>query len=396
MKGRGRHLLSACLALAFLLSMCAPAYGGAKQDGERVYDPESSVSDAMGEFDFSGIQEFLREQSGESGWNLSFQEVMGDLMAGRLTTVVEKMLGALKNALFSEIQHSGILMGQIMVLGIFGAVFTNFSSVFNGSQISETGFFVTYLLLFTFLTASFFQSITIASDVVSDILGFMKILMPTYFLAVAFAGGSVSSVAMYEFTLWIITMAQWLIGQALIPLVRVYMLLVLAGHISKEDILTKLTDILEQVISWSLKTLLGLVLGFHLIQGLVLPYVDSMKNTTVQRLIGIIPGIGQGATAVTQLLLGSGVLIKNTMGMAGIVILLVMTAIPVMKLIILIFLYQCVAAVLEPVCDKRLVSCISAASKGHKLLLHMVGAAMLLFIITIAVVCAGTNVSYYA
>ena len=81
--------------------------------------------------------------------------------------------------------------------------------------------------------------------------------------------------AMYEFTLWIITAAQWLIGSGLIPLVRVYMILVLASHISKEEIISNLTELLEQIIGWGLKTLIGVVLGFHVIQGLVLPYVDS-------------------------------------------------------------------------------------------------------------------------
>ena len=121
-----------------------------------------------------------------------------------------------------------------------------------------------------------------------------------------------------------------------------------------------------------------------------------MKNSAVQKLIGLIPGIGQGASAVTQMILGSGVLIKNTMGMAAVIILLVIVAVPVMKLTVLMILYRCVAAVLEPVCDKRLVSCVLAAAKGHKLLLNMVMAAALLLIITVAVVCAGTNVSYYA
>lgn len=362
----------------------------------QVWADTNPVDQTMGEFDFGEIQAFIQEQGMEHGWNLSFQEVMKDLMAGDLIAVCEKLLTAVKQSLLSEIHNGGVLMGQILVLGIFSAVFTNFSSVFNGSQISETGFFVTYLLLITFLTTSFFQSIIIASDVITRILGFMKVLMPTYFLAVAFAGGAVSSAIMYEFTLGLIGIAQWLIGKLLIPLVRVYMILVLAGHISKENMLSKLTEILEQAVSWGLKTMLGVVLGFHLIQGLVLPYVDSLKNTAVQKVIGMIPGIGQGASALTQMVLGSGVLIKNTMGMAAVVILLILVAIPVLKLVILMLLYQCVAALLEPICDKRLVSCISGAAKGHKMLLHMVMAAAMLLIITVAVVCAGTNISYYA
>ena len=96
------------------------------------------VQDTMDNFDFPDIQDFINEQKGENGWNVSFQEGMKDLMAGHLFQVFEKFLGAIKNTLFAEIHNGGVLMGQIIILGIFGAVFTNFSSVFNGSQISET------------------------------------------------------------------------------------------------------------------------------------------------------------------------------------------------------------------------------------------------------------------
>jgi stage III sporulation protein AE len=59
-------------------------------------------------------------------------------------------------------------------------------------------------------------------------------------------------------------------------------------------------------------------------------------------------------------------------------------------------MYQCVSAIMEPVCDKRLVSCVCAAAKGQKMMVQAVMAAALLLVITVAVVCAGTNVTYYA
>lgn len=286
-------------------------------------------------------------------------------------------------------------MGQILALGILGAVFTNFSDIFSGSQISDTGFYVTYLLLFTMLLAGISQSIQVAADTVEEILTFMKVLMPSYFLVVAFAGGSVSAAAMYEFTLLIISVGQWLLGAVLIPAARVYLLLVFANHMAKEELLSRLTELTAQAIGWGMKTILGVVLGFHLIEGMVLPYVDSLKNGSVQKLVEMIPGVGQGAAAVTQMILGSGVLIKNTMGMAAVVILLMLIEVPVMKLAVLMLLYKCMAALMEPVCDKRLVKCVAAMAKGHKMLLQIVGTAAALLVITVAVVCGGTNVVYF-
>lgn len=368
------------------------SYGAEK--GDSSDDSGGTIfEEAMGQFDFRDIEAFIRGAKEEN--ELGFQEIMELLIAGELKTLCSRILQAFRKELFSEISIGGRLMGQILALGILGAVFTNFSDVFNGSQISETGFYVTYLLLFTMLTAGIGQSIQVAADVADVIWQFMKVLMPSYFLVVAFAGGSVSAAAMYEFTLIIISVGQWLLGTVLIPAARVYLLLVFASNMAKEEMLSRLTELVEKAIGWGMKSLLGVVLGFHLIQGMVLPYVDSLKNGSVQKLVGMIPGIGQGAAAVTQMILGSGVLIKNTMGMAAVVVLIILMAVPVIKLAVLMLLYKCVAALMEPVCDKRLVKCVSAAAKGHKMLLQIVITVGLLLVITVAVVCAGTNVTYY-
>ena len=68
---------------------------------------------------------------------------------------------------------------------------------------------------------------------------------------------------------------------------------------------------------------------------------------------------------------------------------------PIAKLAVLMLFYQLAAAVMQPVCDKRVVSCVSGVSCGHKLLLKIVVSSLLLFVIAIAITCAATNVNYY-
>ncbi len=365
-----------------------------RSESEPPHSEEQTKIFGLDDFDFSDVNRFLQKENGEP--SLTMEGVMEDLMEGNLGGLWRRMGNALKRSLFSEISLGSRLMGQVLALGFAGAVFTNFSTVFQGSEISETGFFITYLLLFTFLAASMMESMALTAEVVEDTLEFMGILMPSYFLAVAFAGGSVSAVVMYEFTLWVMAAGQWFLGTIILPLVKIYVLLAMAGNLVKEEFLSRLTELLGQAAGWGLKTLPGLVLGFHLIQGLILPYVDSLKQGAVEKAVSMIPGIGQGASAVTKLLVGSGVLIKNTIGAAAMVILMALIAMPVIKLLVLLVMYQCVAAVMEPVCDRRLVNCVMAAARGQKMMVQVVACGALILVITVAVVCAGTNVTYYA
>lgn len=366
-------------------------------EAEEEYDSdrEESYYDGMEE-EWKELDRFLEEELEVEGEDIRFSGVVKDLMRGHTESIGKWIITALRTVLFRETLHGSRLAGQLLALGMVGAVFTGFSDLFSGGQISETGFFLTYLMAFCVMAASFFESIAITCEVLERQVAFMKALMPSYFLAVAWSGASMTSAAWYEVVLLLISAVQWLYWKLLIPLIRVYVLLAMAGHMAREDMLSRMTELLKSGVAWGTRALIGVVLGFQLVQGMVLPYADAAKMTGVQKLLQVIPGVGQGAGAVSKMLLGSGVLIKNTMGAAAVVILLILSLLPIVKLAVLVFLHRSVAAIIQPIADKRLVACISSVAEGQKLLLMLVCSALCLFVITIALICSGTNVSYLA
>ena len=342
------------------------------------------------------IQEFLNSFSGTSRPDLSFSEMMEHLANGNLSEILKTYTEVLKRLLCSELTTNGELIAQIVVLALIGALFSGFAGIFGSGHVSETGFYVVYLLTMTFLSASFFASIRIAADVTKELLGFMQVLLPAYFLAVAAAGGALTSASVCGFTIGAIGVVQSTLSELLIPLMRIYMLMVMAGNLWKEDMISKLTELLGNFILWTMKTMFGVIVGFHVIQGMILPQADALKNASALKVAQMIPGIGGSLGAVSQIVMGSGILIKNTAGAAAVVILLILAVIPILKLAILMVLYYMAAAVMQPVCDKRLVSCMMGAATGHGLLLKLVGYSLALFVLTIAVLCVSTNAVWYA
>ncbi len=354
--------------------------------------PEMTFSD----FDVTQIQMFLDKLPDGAAEGMTFAEIMKMLVNGDLPELLSRAAGGLRQALFSEIRTNSGLMGQVVLLAFTGAIFSSFTGIFGSGHVSETGFYVLYLLTITFLAASFFASIRVADAVFHDIMEFMRALLPAWFLAVAMAGGAITSSAMCGFTIASIGLVQSIFSGLLVPLMRVYMMLVLAGNLYREDMISRMTGLLKMFIEWTVKALFGVVVGFHVIQGMVLPQADALKNASVMRVAQMIPGLGSGAGAVSQMVMGSGILIKNTAGAAAIVILLLLTAIPVIKLLVLMLLYETASAVMQPVCDKRLVACMSGTAEGHRMLLKMVGYSLALFGVTIALLCAFTNAAWYA
>lgn len=398
--GKIKKYIKKFIPILFATAIIFPGFyfqaAAAEEEQGETKSCEAEADNLLNDFDLAAIENFMNEESGNGSFSFTFKELIKELIKGNFSEVFHECLLTLRDSLFGEITKNGKWIGQVLILGLIGAVFANFSSIFSNSQIAETGFYVTYLLMFTFLASSFLTGISITKELLSHIIEFMQALVPTYFLAVSFAGGSITSAAGYGWMLFSISIVEWLVLRLLMPLLRIYILFVLAGHMVKEDIFSKMTDLLDSSIRWGLKTMMGVVLGFHLLQNLVTPYADALKNTSLQRFVSVIPGLGQGAAAVSQMVMGTGVLIKNSIGAGAVIILVLISAIPLLKLVILCLFYQGAAALLQPVCDKRMVACISEVGNGCRLLLSMAGAALLLFGVSLAIICTAANATYFA
>jgi len=340
----------------------------------------------LDEMDFGEINDTLDELLGEQSF--SFGEAVSQLLSGEIPLSWETVGQLVWDAMFSELNQHRKTAVQILVLIIVAAIFTNFINVFDKSQVADISFYVMYLLLFTILMKAFYSMSQITEDALDNVLTFMKILMPSYFIAATFASGSITGAAYYEITLVLITLIQWLMKYAVLPAVNLYVLFLLLNHLTVKEYLSKMADLLKTFIEWSLKTLGAAAIGFQIIQSLILPAVDSLKTAIVNKTAGAIPGVGNIFTGVAEVVLGSAVLIKNAIGVTGLIVLAFICIGPIVKTAVCVILYKVMTAVIQPVGDKRMIECVSAVGEGAGMLLKVLLYIALLFFITVAMVTA--------
>lgn len=360
------------------------AVGNVRAEEGAAENPGESQEKLLREFDFGEINEVLEDIFPEE--KLDFGDLVRELIGGNVKGAVQTGADLFKDKLFYEIHYNKDSMVHILLIAVIAAVFTNFSSVFQNQQISETGFYILYILLMTICISSFQIITQSVTDSLNVLLTFMKILGPVYFLGVAFAAGSVSAVAFYNLVLLLIFFVELLILNFLIPLIHVEIMIDILNNLSQEDYLSKLGELLHTVISWTLKTMLACVIGMNVIQGLLSPAIDSLKHSVVTRSAEAIPGIGDALGGVAEVVLGTAVLIKNGIGVAGAVICVVICLIPIIQIAVMTLMYKLAAALIQPVSDKRIVGCISSMGDGCRLVLRTVFTTGVLFLLTIAVV----------
>lgn len=385
--------------LCFLLCFFAVYVFLCAMPGERVCAAEISESDnslqeesqqkILEQFDFQELDEKLQEMFPEQ--KIEFGDVVEKLMSGDLMESGRTFLKFLSDQIFYEFRQNRENAVYLLLIAIVAAVFSNFSSAFQNRQASEISFYVLYMLMITLCLQAFRLAMSGVEEQLSLLLEFMKILCPSYFLAVAIASGSTSSLFFYNIVLFLIYIAEVLILNFLIPVINVYIMIQVLGNLTGENLLSQFSELIQKIVEWSLKTLIACVIGLNVVQGLLGPAVDTLKRSLLTKTAEAIPGIGNAIGGVTDIVLGTAVLIKNGIGMAGAVVALAICAVPILQMLLLAFLYKAVAAVVQPISDKRITSCIGSVSEGYELLVKVIVTTGVLFLLTIAVVAASTN-----
>lgn len=364
--------------------------------GEKVWaasaatESDINLGNSTEDIDYGQIQTVIEEVL-SSDSKFDFMDYVNDLITGRKSFSLTGLLDDFKQVVSSEVKNNISTFTGLISIAVIAAVFTNFSYAFQNMQVAETGFYIAYLLLFSILTGSFITASSMASETLSSLLEFMKALVPAYFMAVAFSTGAGTSMVYYQITLFLITFVDVLLIHIIIPLINIYLVISMANNLSKEDLLSKLTELLETVMSWGLKTLLGVVVGFNAVQGLITPVSDKMKKSILFKAAEAIPGVGDIFGGVAESVLGAGVLLKNAIGVAGVVVIVAICAVPIIKLAVMALIYKVSSAAVQPISDKRMIKCVSASADASLFLLQTVLVGAVLFVITITIVAATTT-----
>jgi stage III sporulation protein AE len=355
------------------------------KDGDET---ETMLDEIEAYMNLDAVDQVLQSENLEA---FSFTEAVASLIRGELPLNTETILEIVRNTLLGELDGQRQMALQILVIVLASAVCSNFVKVFDSGQIADISFYMMYLLISTLLMQSFLSISQIVERTCTVLQTFMKALLPCYLVTVVFCAGSVSALGFYEITVLGINLVGVLIVRVLLPLVHFYLLLLLLNQLAEEDYFSRSAALVETAVSWSIKSALGLVIGLQTVQLLVSPAVDDLKSSSLSRLVKAIPGLGNVFDSVAETVAASAVVLKNAVGAAGILALLAICAAPVLKLAVSILLFRLLCALIQPICDKRMVDGIESISGASVLLLRMLLAAVAVFVISLAMITAAVK-----
>ena len=324
------------------------------------------------ELNLDEVERALQQQGIQTAMPIT--EMVKKQVEGDNKSVLSALLATISSVFFGELSQNKGLLLELVGIVLIGSIFVNLSNSFAGGFISENGFYITYMLMTSLLLTSFSMAYSITLAALDKVLVAVRLLVPAFLLVLQFIGHATTAGGTYNLVLVGIWLIQAVIIRLVLPLIEFYVIVALVNNLQKEDSFSKLCELVQSLIKWILRTIIVVVIGLNVIKGLLEPQMDILGKTAVNRALTAIPGSVVSVLAGTYL--ACGMIVKNSIGITGILILSGICLIPIIKLFLLMFTVRITTALIQPMGDKRYVDGTTALANGIGMLMQALASAL--------------------
>ncbi len=229
-------------------------------------------------------------------------------------------------------------------------------------------------------------------ETIAQISDYGKLLLPVLTCALAAQGGTTSSAALYTGTAVFDTVLASLMTGMLGPLIYIYLCLSVANCATGEDILGKLRDFAKWLATWTLKIGLYVFTGYMGITRVITGTTDAAAlKATKLTISGMVPVVGGILSDASETVLVSAGLMKNAVGIYGLLAIAAIWIEPFLRIGIHYLLLKCTAALCSIYGSKQVVTLLQSFTSAMGILLAMTGTLCLMLLVS--VICFMKGVS---
>lgn len=347
--------------------------GTAKEEINSLYDyikKMKTEEELMNNIDpVEYIKQYIKDGKG----NLSFHNILN----GVLSLVFKEVRSVLKLSL------------SIVTIAIICSLLKNLQDAFSEESISEVAFYACYALIIILLSKSFIISISVAKEVIANISDFMSALLPILITMISLSGGITSAATLDPIVLGAVVFIPKIYSNIIIPMILMIFVLEFANNISTEHKITNLCKLFKQVTIWFQGIIVTIFIGLLTIRGITSTTMDAVTlKTTKFAVDNFIPIVGKAFSDAITSVAGYSLIIKNAISSIGLVIVILILLHPLIKLILIAFIYKLSAALVEPISDSRITKSIEAAGSSMVLIISCVLTVSLMFFVLIGIMAS--------
>lgn len=237
----------------------------------------------------------------------------------------------------------------------------------------------------TMLTAGSLDSLMgLGAGTIEELSVFSRVLLPTLAAAAAASGAMTSATMQQVTTVFLADLLIDLIHRLLMPMVYLYAGALAAAAMLPENRLGALAEALKKVITWILTTVLLAFTVYLSVVRVVSGSADAAALKVAKAAIsGAVPVVGSILSEATETVLAGAGMLKNTIGVFGMLGILAACAHPFLQLGVQYLLYKLTAFLASTVGAPSLCKLIDGLGGAFGLVLGMTGSCAFLLLISV-------------
>lgn len=296
--------------------------------------------------------------------------------------------------LFHELILNGKLLGSLLMLTLFSAMLQTMHNAFETSTVSKVAYFVVYIVLIFLALNSFYSAVTYTKDAIDTMSSFMIALLPLVLGLMASFGNIVAVSFFHPIIIFLIHAGGLIVANFVLPLLFLSALLVIVSSLTEHYKVTHLANLFKSIAVGTLGVFFTIFLSIMSVQGTASAIQDGVVMKTTKFITGnFIPVVGRTMTDAADTILSASLLLKNAIGIVGLIIILFIALFPALKIFAIAVIYKVAAAILQPIADGPVITTLNTISKYIVFILACLLAVSFMFFLAIVIIIAASNVT---
>ena len=383
-----------CAFLLFILLFCANqsiAYAASDAQENIAEDLADSVDGAIDRLDSDLFQDFVDSLGGDQAAAVGIgdlRETLKSITEGEPSDFFGSFMSALASALGGY--FLGFMPGlvAVVIVCLLKSMLAGLSSGFKRASTGEVVHIVCYSAVIVILSAGAVSVIVTVTDTVNALAAFSDAVFPVLLTLLAAVGGS-TGVALYQPFMAVLsgTIIK-LVQTVIVPAFIATIVFSVVGNVSENVKLDKLAKLFKSGAGWLVGIVFGLFAAFLTAQGITGGVLDRLSfNAAKFAVSSYVPILGGYVSDGFDLLTASLVLVKNAVGLTGVVVLLAVVLFPLLQIAVYILSLRLTAALTEPMGDARTSSVLASLADSASLLVTaLVGVGFMFFVVLMLVI----------
>lgn len=359
-------------------------------------DLNENIENQLKDIDFSALDS-LMNNLGETERNSllnnsSFFSLVKKFINGENSNLYNNFFSYTVNIFFENILSFLPYFSIIIAISIIYSLLGNFSSEKNKS-VSNVVYIVCFSCIAVVVLKLILQVMSNTSEIICFIEKQMEIIFPIILTLISAIGGVVTASSFQPILAILSVIITKLFTTILIPIFLCSVIFGIVGNISKNVKMEKFSKFFNSLFVWIIGIIFTIFIAFLSIQGLTVSTIDSISLKTAKFAIkSYVPILGSYLSDGVGLILASSVLIKNAIGVTGLILLFSTILLPIIEIIVLILLFKLTSAILETICDERISNFLFSISKSLNMLNVCLLAVGFMYLIAISILMCSSNI----